>query len=210
MKDLLQMEQWSALISSLCSDFSFGEQSRNTGSIHRFHHSCILSLTGAASGMLGSIANLMKGEMVTISISFSQEDGRSTTALHLHIRWVNKNGNSKVKAARLTIEYKIGWWLWYISWMYQDRQEPNYVTFEWTEAWHSQISKLYYSQLLDQNIQFKMSGLHSKWVLNWVNKSMNGFLWNIKTSLKISWWLHYHSHFPHGLGDGILITGSVD
>lgn len=44
------------------------------------------------------------------------------------------NGNSKVKAARPTIEYKIGWWLWYISWMYQDRQEPNYVTFEWTEA----------------------------------------------------------------------------
>lgn len=44
------------------------------------------------------------------------------------------NGNSKVKADRPKIEYKIGRWLWYTSWMYQDRQESNYVTFEWTEA----------------------------------------------------------------------------
>ena len=119
------------------------------------------------------------------------------------------NGNSKVKADRPKIEYKIGRWLWYTSWMYQDRQESNYVTFEWTEAWHSQISKVCYS-CHDQNSQFKMSGLHIKWSLNWVNKSMNGFLWNIKSSFKISWWLHYRSHFPHGLGDSILITGSVD
>lgn len=122
------------------------------------------------------------------------------------------NGNSKVKAEGPRIPCKIGQWLQCIFWMYHDRQETNYMTSKWTEGWHFEISNLYCS-CHDQSIQFKMSGLHIKWVLNWVNKCMDGFLWNIKSSFQDSpvitlsftfstwaWWWH--------VNNWVLINGS--